>query len=416
LLNVFVQLVEVRFDFGFSVLDGIFEFHTAQLIQNIAHGIPDDGPRDLVLGLRRALDGVSRHIVEPDHVLQHTYRLVERTEPVVRGVRVLLQKVLLQEFGDLERDLVGLGERRFTDQLHDLGQVLFFLEDLLDFGTQRDELWEVLVVEVVQRARVLRVRDQPVDGGEVLALGQLLVQPPEHLHDTQSGGGDGIGEVTTGGRDGAHDGHRPLSVGVAQALDPAGALVEGGQPGPQVGGVARIGRHLRQTPRDFSQGLGPTGRGVGHHRHVVTHVAEVLGQGDAGVDGGLSGRHRHVGGVRHQSRTLHDGLGLALDLDRQLGEVPKHLRHFVASLSATDVDDHVGVGVFGERLRDDGLAATEGSGDGRGTTLDASATKNQTTNRTSTLLDATYGKRESRTRCPVNRGWFAGSFSLTGLG
>ncbi len=28
---------------------------------------------------------------------------------------------------------------------------------------------------------VLGVRDEPVDGGEVLPLGQLLVQPPKHL-------------------------------------------------------------------------------------------------------------------------------------------------------------------------------------------------------------------------------------------
>lgn len=28
----------------------------------------------------------------------------------------------------------------------------------------------------------------------------------------------------------------------------------------------------------------------------------------------------------------------------------------------------------------------------------------------------TYGKRESSTRCPVSRGWLAGSFSVTGLG
>ena len=62
----------------------------------------------------------------------------------------------------------------------------------------------VLVIEVVESAHVLGVGDQPVDGGEVFALGQLLVQTPEHLHDTQGGGGHGVREVTTRGRHAAH--------------------------------------------------------------------------------------------------------------------------------------------------------------------------------------------------------------------
>ena len=71
--------------------------------------------------------------------------------------------------------------RYLADQLYDLGQVLLLLQDLLGLGAQWHELGEVLVVVVVQRARVLAVADQPVDRGEVLPLGQLLVQTPEHL-------------------------------------------------------------------------------------------------------------------------------------------------------------------------------------------------------------------------------------------
>ena len=44
---------------------------------------------------------------------------------------------------------------------------------------------------------VLGVGDEPVDGGKVLALGELLVEAPKHLHDRQGGGRDGVGEVTT---------------------------------------------------------------------------------------------------------------------------------------------------------------------------------------------------------------------------
>lgn len=48
----------------------------------------------------------------------------------------------------------------------------------------------------------------------------------QYLHDGEGGGGDGVGEVATGRGDGSHDGHCALSVGGAQALHPARALVE----------------------------------------------------------------------------------------------------------------------------------------------------------------------------------------------
>ena len=54
-------------------------------------------------------------------------------------------------------------------------------------GSKWHKLRVVLVIEVVEGPHILGVGDEPVDGGEVLALCQLLVQPPEHLHDTQGG-------------------------------------------------------------------------------------------------------------------------------------------------------------------------------------------------------------------------------------
>lgn len=69
------------------------------------------------------------------------------------------------------------------DELHDLRQVLLLLQDLLGFGAQRHKLWEVFVVILIESAGVFAVADQPVDGGEVLPLSQLLIQTPEHLRD-----------------------------------------------------------------------------------------------------------------------------------------------------------------------------------------------------------------------------------------
>ena len=60
----------------------------------------------------------------------------------------------------------------------------------------------------------------------MLALGELLVQAPEHLHDGERGCSDRVGEVTSGGRHGPDDGHGALAVGGAQALHAARTLVE----------------------------------------------------------------------------------------------------------------------------------------------------------------------------------------------
>lgn len=57
-----------------------------------------------------------------------------------------------------------------------------------------------------------------------------------------------------------------------------------------------------------------------------------------------------------------------------LGEIAQDLRHLVPSLTAAHVDDDVTVGVFGQRLRDDGLATPESPGDGRGPALYTPAT------------------------------------------
>lgn len=43
-------------------------------------------------------------------------------------------------------------------------------------------------------------------------------------------------------------------------------------------------RHLSQTARNLPESLGPTGGGVGHHAHVVSHVSEVLRQRDSCQD------------------------------------------------------------------------------------------------------------------------------------
>mmetsp|Transcript_6577 Transcript_6577/g.12773 ORF Transcript_6577/g.12773 Transcript_6577/m.12773 type:complete len:472 (-) Transcript_6577:7-1422(-) len=209
---------------------------------------------------------------------------------------------------------------------------------------------------------VLGVGDQPVDRGEMLTLRKLLVQPPEHLHDRERRGAHGIGEVTTSGRHGTDDGDGAVALGVAEAGNLARTLVEGRKTGREVRGVALVGRHLSETSGNLTKSLGPAGGGVRHHGHVHAHVAEVLGKGDTRVDGRLTGRHRHVGGVGDEGGALHDGVRLAVLDHSELGEVHENLSHLVSALPASDIDDGLRVGVLGQRLRDNRLAAPERAG------------------------------------------------------
>jgi len=210
----------------------------------------------------------------------------------------------------------------------------------------------------------------PVDGREMLTLSELLVQTPENGDDGEGGGGDGIGEITTGGRDGTDDRDGTLTVGATKASNVTGTLVELSEGGTEISGETGIGGHLSETTGDFSKSLGPTGGGVSHHSDVLTLITEVLGEGDTSVDGGLSGGDGHVRGVSHETRALHDIVHLTVDLGLELGEVIEDLSHLVTALTTSDVNDTVRVGVLGEGLGDTSLTATEGAWNSAGTALD----------------------------------------------
>lgn len=95
--------------------------------------------------------------------------------------------------------------------------------------------------------------------------------------------------------------------------------------------------------------------------------------GFTGVNGGFTSSDRHVRSIGYQGSTLHDGFGDSVNFASQLGEIPEYFRHLVTTLSASDVDDDIGVGIFRERLRNYSFATTEGAWNCCGTSLDASA-------------------------------------------
>ena len=80
-----------------------------------------------------------------------------------------------------------------------------------------------------------------------------------------------------------------------------------------------------------------------------------------GIDGSLARSNGHVGGVRDQHSAFHDGRCFAAHFHGELGEIAQHFGHLISTLAAAHVDDHIGVGKFGERLGNDGLPTAEGS-------------------------------------------------------
>ena len=193
-------------------------------------------------------------------------------------------------------------------------------------------------------------------------VGQRSVQTPEDLDDAHRRLRDRLGNIAARRGDSADGGQRAAPLVRAEALDAACAFVELRQTRSQIRGIAFFAGHLFQTARHFTQGLGPAGGGVGDNGDVIAHVAEILRDGDAGVDGRFTRRDRHIGGVCNQDCALHQGFaGVGVV---QLRELHQNVSHFVAAFAAADVDDDIDVRPLCQLVLHDGLARTERAGDG----------------------------------------------------
>ena len=368
MVNLLVQLLEL----GVHFLDGhlgMVELHGGNLVDQLGHGGLDVSPGDLGVD-GRVFDGLHATIIEVSDNAEHAHGLVKGRGEVIFGIGVLLQEIFTNDLGDFHNDLLVFGEGLLTDQLHDFLKVVFFLQDGTNSVSHENELGVHGGEEGLQHTIVLTVGDEPVDGGEVLTLGKLLFQTPEDLDDGESGRGDGIGEITTGRRDGTDDSDGTFTSRRTEKASTAGTFVEGGETSGKVGGVTAIGGHFSQTTGDFTESFGPTRGGIGHHGHIHTHITEVFGNGDTGVNRGFTSGDGHVGGIGDQASTVHDADLLAVEFGLEFGEFVEDFGHLVTTFTTTDVDDAVGVGILGKSLGDDGLSATEGAGDTASTTQD----------------------------------------------
>ena len=162
----------------------------------------------------------------------------------------------------------------------------------------------ILLKPHLQIINVLAVAVKPVDSGIMAAVGQILVQAPEAADKSLRILCNRFREITALG------GYRPdyadRALRVSIGLHIASPLIKLCEPRRQIGRKPFFCRHLLQSSGDLAERLRPAGGGVRHDRHVIPHVAIIFRQGDSCVDRCLTGRHRHVGGVRNQDRALHE--------------------------------------------------------------------------------------------------------------
>lgn len=114
--------------------------------------------------------------------------MLKYTKAEVGFLPVLLQKVVLDDFGNFQRDLVTLSQgalqeirnetstAHLSDELHNFRQILFVLQDFASLDAEGGKLGVILVIEIIKSTHVplqsetmdrsnhlLAVADQPVD-------------------------------------------------------------------------------------------------------------------------------------------------------------------------------------------------------------------------------------------------------------
>ena len=141
-----------------------------------------------------------------------------------------------------------------------------------------------------------------------------------------------------------------------------GPLVEIRLSTTEISRVAGLAREFPEAAGDFTQRLCPAAGGVCHQRHAQALVAEILGHRDRGINTGFSRRDRHIRCIGNDDRAFHQrptGAGVL-----QLRKLVQHAGHFITAFTATDIDNHVRITPFCQRLLQHGLAGAEATGHG----------------------------------------------------
>ena len=87
--------------------------------------------------------------------LHHADSFVKWAISIVGGVAVLLEKVVLDEPGDFERDFVVFGQGALADQLHDFLQIFLLLKNFFELGAKGLKLGKVGIIVFLKGTLVL---------------------------------------------------------------------------------------------------------------------------------------------------------------------------------------------------------------------------------------------------------------------
>ena len=167
-LEVTCNLVTEFLEFGnenFSTEGRILELLSGQHVGEFGEFLIDGCKSDLAFAIGRVLNGLLGEIVVGDDVTEHPDCLVKGAVTIVVGESVLLKPIILDDLGDIEYELLGFTERVLSDKLHDLSQIVFELQDLLDLGSELDEIGVRALVVRLEGRNIFGIRDVPVEGG-----------------------------------------------------------------------------------------------------------------------------------------------------------------------------------------------------------------------------------------------------------
>jgi hypothetical protein len=143
------------------------ELHGAEFVQEIAHLRANGGPGDAAVQLHcvdgKAVEGDPETIFQKSscqllkislplhpfcsHVPEHAHGLVEGTVAVVGGVAVLLQEILLDDFGHFQGHPLLLAQCRLAHQADRVVQFLRPLEDFLTFPSKWNKFRVIFLIE-----------------------------------------------------------------------------------------------------------------------------------------------------------------------------------------------------------------------------------------------------------------------------
>ena len=137
---------------------------------------------------------------------------------------------------------------------------------------------------------------------------KLIIQPPEDLDNAERRLRDRLRNITARRRNSADSAQGRFTFILAEADNVTGAFIELCDPRCQIGRVTFFARHLFQTAGHFAQCFCPARSGVCDDGDVITHVAEVFADGDAGIDGCFARGNRHIRRIGDQNGSLHQAL------------------------------------------------------------------------------------------------------------